>query len=113
MTIETKYDIGQEVWVVSKRNHIKPCPACTEGKITGNDGVQYCCPNCCGSSMQTFNTFSPIPLTVNSIHTSHGRNDTDISYSFDSGFWSRNEQHTYPTEAEAQAECDRRNGGKK
>lgn len=113
MKIETKYDVGQTVWYLCTEYPNVECPACVEGRITGRDGKDYHCHNCDGTGTVELGRPMIVPklrviTRIVSVVTSNGIkitcHDDDIcSLRLD-------EMECYPTESEAQAEADRRNG---
>jgi hypothetical protein len=82
MNISTKYDIGQEVWCVTQDNSQK--------WVLVEDGNRKCC------------------FEIDSIEV-YGKSGEYIEYQIGIDGWGQVENDCFPTEAEAQAECDRRN----
>ena len=87
MTITTKYDIGQEVWVI-----IQDTKKCT----------------CCGTLLPSRWVFLD-KYTIEAVESEqdvHGCTRTTYGLAHTKN---RDESVLFPTKAEAQAECDRRN----
>ena len=112
MVIETKYDVGDVLIPIASVGKGGPCRLCEgKGHVKLSDGAIYTCPRCSGHKREScgleWRCMKSCTLTGFSLWgDKQGLQQT--SYSDAHG-----ERHTehdlFPTEAEAQAECDRRN----
>jgi hypothetical protein len=89
VTIETKFDLGQNVWTISQT---------------------YMQCECCGHSKpKAWKLDTGGPTTISSVNATvrtsgYNRIEYDTGYRFDI-----DEEYCFATKEEAQAECDRRN----
>lgn len=83
MRIDTKFDIGQVVWCITRDN--------SNEWVLVEDGTRKCC------------------FEVESIEV-YGASGQHIEYQIGIGSWGQSEEDCFPTKEESQAECDRRNG---
>lgn len=94
MKLETKFDKDQKVWF-SKQDLIQddhPCKCPTCGTVVRNSHWGPMCPS------------GPHTITVITLHVNTGT----MEFLCDDA-WYKGEDELYGSEAEAQAECDRRN----
>ena len=130
MNIETKYGLGDQVWLV-RRNKPKTWVRCTfcdgyekqqanlapNTTITGGDGSTKTCPSCHGRGGG--NVYLELAwcvattLTLGMVRVRKSSSEYDEEYmAHETGIGSGsiyNVENLYPTKEEAQAECDRRN----
>lgn len=87
MQINTKYDIGQEVWLI--KQGFKKCECCQSSLydkwiVSGKDTVE---------TLTVQRTITDFSITEYGLFDNYARKEADL----------------YATKEEAQAECDRRN----
>ena len=118
MKIETKYNIGQTVyWIISSREKLPAvCDFCNgTGQITGHNNKTRHCPECRGRTQFEWSEDKYLvrgPLTIGQVRAYAGYNDNVDYMCTETGLGSGSlydEKRLFPTYAEAQAECDRRN----
>lgn len=107
MTINTKYDVGQQVWVIDKEWRTIPCDVCDGAGYVTIKGYLLGCPMCRGQKVKSDETdkFVPCDATINGITYDSVGLYYDIGRSFDTA-----EEYIYGTEADAQAAADAQNG---
>lgn len=126
MTYTSKFDIGQEVWLVRNERfqRIVKCSACGHsGKIVIN-GEELICPKCSGRSAHAqyvgqkhyvYDHSQVGKIEIEDHPSRYGKETPNprVKYMvFATGVGSGqvwDEEDLFPTEAEAQACCDRRN----
>lgn len=102
MVFTTKYDLGQEVYmVVSTRKRVL-CSACKGVKTVRVKGVLYQCRKCEGTGV--VNEYQPQvqKRTIGYISVyANASGRVDVGYGFGEGGSMRSEEHLYPTEEAA------------
>lgn len=115
MTITTKYDIGDVIWIADQVfTYGHTCWFC-HGNKTQGDG--HPCTVCHGiGTLPQHSHWEPTPITITQITTITTEYPQHIPHYYKVLYIGRNRnemphaQHDcFPTEAEAQAECERRN----
>ena len=109
MLIETKFYVGERVWVVKEIWDRVPCSCCSQtGTIIGDDRKKYSCPGCGGTGHFRYFSHGPERATIEAIgYNSLMEPGTEVVYRLSPG----GDRHRgiYATEAEAQEACDRKN----
>ena len=130
MRIETKYSLGDKVWKINQAmpKVWEPCTFC-EGherpqstladptEIVGLDGKKRCCPDCMGYGGQNnrleLEWRVTGELTIGLVEYRFRKGETKESYMcIETGVGGGSIHYVdtlYPSEKEAQAECDERN----
>lgn len=118
MEIKTKFGVGDKVWIIKQDYKYERCPKCKgdSKELIGN--IEYYCANCYGTGKvlsQELEWFvSENVGTITQIKTFIDEGGIDFDYFGGEIFASEylgEEKNLFPTKAEAQAECDRRNNG--
>lgn len=120
INIETKFNIGQEVYIIQKARAKEPCPACNgQGhiKIEGND---FSCTSCYGTGrlygkkkiyqLLGKDTITSIKIFNYLLNTGGHNNElkTVVKYSFKNGF-DYTDQKLFVTQEEAETRCNELN----
>lgn len=121
INIETKFNIGQEVYIIQKARAKEPCPACNgQGhiKIEGND---FSCTSCYGTGrlygkkkiyqLLGKDTITSIKIFNYLLNTGGHHNElkTVVKYGFKNGN-DFTDQKLFATQEEAEARCRELNG---
>lgn len=106
MRIDTKYDVGQAVWYIDRKWAPTPCNICEQEGSVLIKGHAFMCPACRGNKniMDETKQYEALATTVMAITVTEDGLEYQCDRTFGFG-----EDDIYPTEALAQAECDRRN----
>lgn len=120
INIETKFNIGQEVYIIQKARVKEPCAACNgQGhiKIEGND---FSCTSCYGTGrlygkkkiyqLLGKDTITSIKIFNYLLNTGGHNNElkTVVKYSFKNGF-DYTDQKLFATQEEAETRCNELN----
>lgn len=122
MEIKTKYDLGQLVYVITyvQDKEWVVCTTC-EGKKVSINGATFTCPKChntggdfryTGKKFIVYNSSTIGKIDIDRFEKKKNGDDRTTYMLYATGVGSGtmwNECDLWPTEEEAQAECDRRN----
>jgi len=101
MKIETKFNVGDTIWEIEERGERVQCECCKRSWRTENPAWEVL----------------PRPLLIASINirisAQPDRGNVIYHDAHDVGYGIAFEEDSFPTQEEAQAECDRRNAERK
>lgn len=120
MEIKTKFNVGDEIWTIKQVNKNIKCPKCkgNSKELIGN--IEYHCANCYGTGKELTQELEWIvqkenPCKITRIRVLQEENKIYINYLGGTDVFNSDhlgeEQDCFATQAEAQAECNRRNNG--
>lgn len=122
INIETKFNIGQEVYIIQKARSKEPCAACNgEGYIIV-DGNRFSCDKCFGTGrlhgkrkiyqLAGKDTITSIKIFNYLLNADGHHNElkTVVKYAFKNGN-DFTDQKLFATQEEAQARCNELNNG--
>lgn len=119
MKIETKYDVGQKVWIAHKTTVYKPIFTCPVCKGTGNSIMKQCMPcdarlgfiySCHNGQMcESLYQFNPQEATIRNVRIDidpYVLDDTLIEYGLQEQACTYEENDIFLTYEDAQRWCD-------
>ncbi len=121
INMETKFDIGQEVYVIQKARAKEPCAACNGHGDIIIDGNRFSCISCCGTGrlygrkkvyqLVGKDTITSIKVFKYLLNASGHHNElkTVVKYAFKNGN-DFTDQKLFATQEEAEARCRELNG---
>jgi DNA-directed RNA polymerase subunit RPC12/RpoP len=119
MEMKTKFNVGDNIWTIKQVNKYIKCPKCkgNSKELIGN--IEYHCANCYGTGKKLTQELEWIvqkenPCKITRIRLLQDENRIYIDYLGGTNIFNADylgaEQDCFATKAEAQKECDRRNG---
>lgn len=127
INMETKFEVGQEVFLIKKERKVienrKKCEICSGVGHVFFKGYTMCCPECGGSKsiwvdsniVDEYYFTDKKPHTITSIGIKITTKGSRLTYTIDGNLYERkkvSEDELFATQEEAEAKCRELNGGR-